>query len=191
MPAAAASGRAGAGRRPDRPLLASGILAIMSALQSEEDFLPGAGACPSFSPRCWSSSASGSAIRSRRASRSRRRCRGGSAAQGACAGSVSRTAAGPAHRGGPARRREHLILHHHRLSITYITEAAGLTRDVALQAILIGSLVHFLTIPLAARLSDGSDAAPSTPSADSASPPSASSSFRCWAAATGSPSSGR
>jgi metabolite-proton symporter len=39
-------------------------------------------------------------------------------------------------------------------SITYITEAAGLTRDVALQAILIGSLVHFLTIPLAARLSD-------------------------------------
>ncbi|HEY0011730.1 MAG TPA: MFS transporter [Allosphingosinicella sp.] len=39
-------------------------------------------------------------------------------------------------------------------SITYITEVAKLSRDVALQAILIGSLVHFLTIPAAARLSD-------------------------------------
>jgi len=39
-------------------------------------------------------------------------------------------------------------------SLTYITSAAGLTRDVALQAVLIGSLVHCLSIPLAARLSD-------------------------------------
>jgi MFS family permease len=39
-------------------------------------------------------------------------------------------------------------------SITYITEVAKLGRDVALRAILIGSLVHFLVIPLAARLSD-------------------------------------
>ena len=39
-------------------------------------------------------------------------------------------------------------------SLTYITSAAGLTRDVALQAVLIGSLVHFLVIPLAAGLSD-------------------------------------
>ncbi|HEX9931778.1 MAG TPA: MFS transporter [Allosphingosinicella sp.] len=39
-------------------------------------------------------------------------------------------------------------------SLTYITSAAGLSRDVALQAVLIGSLVHCLTIPLAARLSD-------------------------------------
>jgi metabolite-proton symporter len=39
-------------------------------------------------------------------------------------------------------------------SLTYITSAAALTRDVALQAVLIGSIVHFLTIPLAARLSD-------------------------------------
>jgi metabolite-proton symporter len=39
-------------------------------------------------------------------------------------------------------------------SLTYITATAGLTRDVALQAVLIGSLVHCLAIPLAARLSD-------------------------------------
>jgi metabolite-proton symporter len=39
-------------------------------------------------------------------------------------------------------------------SITYITEVAKLGRDVALRAILIGSLVHFFVIPLAARLSD-------------------------------------
>ncbi|HYJ31520.1 MAG TPA: MFS transporter [Allosphingosinicella sp.] len=39
-------------------------------------------------------------------------------------------------------------------SLTYITSAAGLSRDVALQAVLIGSLVHCLSIPLAARLSD-------------------------------------
>ena len=39
-------------------------------------------------------------------------------------------------------------------SITYITEVAKLSRDTALQAILIGSVVHFFTIPLAARLSD-------------------------------------
>jgi metabolite-proton symporter len=39
-------------------------------------------------------------------------------------------------------------------SLTYITSAAGLSRDVALQAVLIGSLVHCLAIPLAARLSD-------------------------------------
>jgi metabolite-proton symporter len=39
-------------------------------------------------------------------------------------------------------------------SLTYITSAAGLSRDVALQAVLIGSIVHFLAIPLAARLSD-------------------------------------
>ena len=39
-------------------------------------------------------------------------------------------------------------------SLTYITSAAGLSRDVALQAVLLGSLVHCLSIPLAARLSD-------------------------------------
>jgi metabolite-proton symporter len=39
-------------------------------------------------------------------------------------------------------------------SITYITEAAHLSRDTALQAILIGSIVHFLAIPAFARLSD-------------------------------------
>jgi len=39
-------------------------------------------------------------------------------------------------------------------SITYIVDVAKLSRDVALQAILIGSVVHFLTIPLFARLSD-------------------------------------
>ena len=39
-------------------------------------------------------------------------------------------------------------------SLTYITSAAGLGRDIALQAVLIGSLVHCLSIPLAARLSD-------------------------------------
>jgi metabolite-proton symporter len=39
-------------------------------------------------------------------------------------------------------------------SITYITEVAHLSRDTALQAILIGSIVHFLAIPSFARLSD-------------------------------------
>jgi metabolite-proton symporter len=39
-------------------------------------------------------------------------------------------------------------------SITYIAEVAKLGRDTALRAILIGSLVHFFVIPLAARLSD-------------------------------------
>ncbi|HEX8525617.1 MFS transporter [Allosphingosinicella sp.] len=39
-------------------------------------------------------------------------------------------------------------------SITYITEVVKLTRDAALRAILIGSLVHFVAIPLFARLSD-------------------------------------
>jgi metabolite-proton symporter len=39
-------------------------------------------------------------------------------------------------------------------SLTYITSAAGLSRDVALQAVLIGSILHFVSIPLAARLSD-------------------------------------
>jgi metabolite-proton symporter len=39
-------------------------------------------------------------------------------------------------------------------SITYITEVAHLSRDTALQAILIGSIVHFVAIPSFARLSD-------------------------------------
>jgi metabolite-proton symporter len=39
-------------------------------------------------------------------------------------------------------------------SITYITEVAHLSRDTALQAILIGSVVHFFAIPAFARLSD-------------------------------------
>lgn len=39
-------------------------------------------------------------------------------------------------------------------SITYVTEVARLSRDTALQAILIGSIVHFLAIPAFARLSD-------------------------------------
>jgi len=39
-------------------------------------------------------------------------------------------------------------------SITYITEVAHLSRDTALQAILIGSIVQFFVIPLSARLSD-------------------------------------
>jgi metabolite-proton symporter len=39
-------------------------------------------------------------------------------------------------------------------SLTYITSAAGLSRAVALQAVLIGSIAHFLAIPIAARISD-------------------------------------
>ena len=39
-------------------------------------------------------------------------------------------------------------------SITYMTEMAGLSRSQALNAILVGSLVHFFTIPAAAWLSD-------------------------------------
>ena len=39
-------------------------------------------------------------------------------------------------------------------SITYVTEVADLSRDTALRAILIGSIVHFFAIPAFARLSD-------------------------------------
>jgi metabolite-proton symporter len=39
-------------------------------------------------------------------------------------------------------------------SITYITEVAKLSRGTALNAILIGSIVHFFALPLLARLSD-------------------------------------
>jgi MFS family permease len=69
-------------------------------------------------------------------------------------------------------------------SLTYLVDVAAETRSLALNALLIGAAVQFFAIPLFGRLSDRIGGARSTPSADSASPPSASPSSRCSPAAS-------
>ena len=81
--------------------------------------------------------------------------RGRGAAEGARDGSASRAAEGAGARRGPARRREHLLLHPHRLladlSGRRRRRRAGASRSTRL---LIGAAVQFFAIPCFALLSD-------------------------------------